>query len=222
MANFKALLCSADSATVACFESVLAELSFDYIDVAEPRRILDLVEIEHFDLIIVDTEQLPNGISLLQPIRKSRANRDSVIFGIGASATWEQMLRSEASVVLAKPVSAEVIGRKVREALQAIEFEHRRYNRQPVIVPVAVELSDGNLLQAESVNISEGGMAAHFAQDPGRHEFMKLAFSLPDVPQRIVLEAKLAWIVSDRRAGFRFVRLTQQNRTLIAGYLTPK
>lgn len=219
MVNFKALLCSPDRTTIACFQSALSELQFDCIDLAESRRILELADSEHFDFIVVDAEQLPDGIALLQEVRGTRANRDSVTFGIGRPENWEKMLQSGASVVIGKPITPDAIRRKLREAREVIENEHRRYNRQPVTLPVEVKLPDGTVLHAESANISQGGMAAQLAHDPAQHELVNLCFRLPGQAEPITLEAKVAWVDTDLMVGFRFLRVARENQAVLANWL---
>jgi DNA-binding response OmpR family regulator len=178
----ESLLLSRDAEVVRVLEPALEKLS---IEVEVCRGVNSGHEIlctEKFDAIIVDCDDLDGGLRVLQGLRKSLSNKNSVTFAIlNGSTTTQQAFQMGANFVLQKPSSTLNATRCFSAALNFMIREQRHYFRQPVEIPATLEFDEGRKLKATITNISEGGMAIFFGGISPRAECRRI-LSYPGPP----------------------------------------
>jgi len=154
------LLLSQDSDLVRIVRPTLEKLSIDVEICHEARAAADILISEKFDAVLVDCDDLKGGLEVLQGLRATPSNKNSVTFAIlnGKKTTTQDAFGMGANFVLQKPISALNASRCFHAALNFMIKERRRYFRQPVKVQVKVVL-EGKTLTATSTNLSEGGVA---------------------------------------------------------------
>ena len=214
------LLLSQDSDLVRVVRPTLEKLSIDVEICHEARAAADILISEKFDAVIVDCDDLKGGLEVLQGLRATPSNRNSVTFAIlnGKKTTTQDAFRMGANFVLQKPISALNAGRCFHAALNFMIKERRRYFRQPVKMQVKVVL-EGKTLSATSTNISEGGIAVMLKEAVPKGAMPHLQFSLPEANLHMDMESEVAWADVKGRAGFRFHHVPKEAQQLLEKWL---
>jgi len=199
------LLLSQDPELVRVIRPTLEKLSIDVSVCQEARAGADILISDKFDAVIVDCDDLNGGLAVLQGLRNTPSNKNSVAFAIlnGKRTTTHEAFGMGANFVLQKPISALNASRCFHAALNFMIKERRRYFRQPVKMQVQVVL-EGKTLSATSTNISEGGIALLLREAMPKGAAPHLKFSLPDTNLQMEIEAEVAWADFKGQVGLRF------------------
>jgi DNA-binding response OmpR family regulator len=203
--TLESLLLSQDQDLVRVLRPTLEKLSIDVEICQEPRAGADILITDKFDAVIVDCDDLNGGLALLQGLRSTPSNKNSVAFAIlnGKRTTTQEAFGMGANFVLQKPISGLNASRCFHAALNFMLKERRRYFRQPVKMQVKVIL-EGKTLNATSTNISEGGIALMLREAMPKGAAPRLKFSLPNTNLHMEVDAEVAWSNVKGLAGFRF------------------
>src|SRR5579862_1004538 len=218
--TLESLLLSQDPELVRVIRPTLEQLSIDVEICHEARAGADMLISDKFDAVIVDCDDLQGGLALLQGLRNTPSNKNSVAFAIlnGKRTTTQEAFGMGANFVLQKPISELNASRCFHAALNFMLKERRRYFRQPVKMQVKVVL-DGKTLQATSTNISEGGIALMLREALPKGASPHLKFSLPEGNLHFEVEAEVAWVDVKGRAGFRFHNVPKSSQEQLEKWL---
>lgn len=218
--TLESLLLSQDLDLVRVLRPTLEKLAIDVEICQEARAATDILISEKFDAIIVDCDDLKGGLEVLQGLRATPSNRNSVTFAVlnGKKTTTQEAFGFGANFVLQKPISALNASRCFNAALNFMVKERRRYFRQPVKMLVKVIL-DGKTLKATSTNISEGGIALMLRDALPKGATPRLQFSLPDANLHMEVESEVAWADVKGRAGFRFQNVPASSQERLEKWL---
>ena len=158
--TLESLLLSRDSEVLRILRPTLEKLSIEVEVCQEAKKATEILISEKFDAVIVDCDDLQGGLEVLQGLRATPSNRNSVTFALlnGKKTTTQEAFGMGVNFVLQKPISMLNASRCFHAALNFMVRERRRYYRQPVKMQVRVVLSDKEI-NGTSTNISEGGMA---------------------------------------------------------------
>lgn len=211
---------SRDTELVCVLRPTLEKLAIEVEICQEARAAADILISEKFDAVIVDCDDLGGGLEVLQGLRGTPSNKNSVTFAIlnGKKTTTQQAFGMGANFVLQKPISALNAMRCFNAALNFMLRERRRYFRQPVKMMVRVVLGDKEL-KATSTNISEGGISLTLREALPKGAVSKLKFSLPESGVSLDLQAELAWADITGRAGFRFCNVPKTSQEALEKWL---
>src|SRR5579871_5257230 len=148
------LLLSQDPELVRIIRPTLEKLSIDVEICHEARAATDILISDKFDAIIVDCDDLKGGLAVLQGLRATPSNKNSVTFAVlnGKRTTTQEAFGMGANFVLQKPISALNASRCFHAALNFMVRERRRYFRQPVKMQVKILLADKSV-NATSTNL---------------------------------------------------------------------
>ena len=199
------LVLSKDPEVLRVIRPTLEKLSIEVEICNEARAGTDILISDKFDAVIVDCDDLNGGLAVLQGLKSTPSNKNSVAFAIlnGKRTTTQEAFGMGANFVLQKPISALNAARCFHAALNFMIKERRRYFRQPVKMLVKV-MVEGKTLNATSTNISEGGIALMMRGSLPRKSAPILKFSLPGKNVHLEVEAEVAWVDVKGFAGFRF------------------
>lgn len=197
----------------------LENLSIEVELCHEARAGANILISDKFDAVIVDCDDLNGGLAVLQGLRKTPSNKNSVAFAIlnGKKTTTQEAFGMGANFVLQKPISALNASRCFHAALNFMVKERRRYFRQPVKMLVKVVLEE-KTLNATSTNISEGGIALMLREALPRGVAPRLKFSLPG-NIHFEVEAEIAWVDVKGLAGFRFQNVPKNSQAVLEKWL---
>jgi DNA-binding response OmpR family regulator len=203
--TLESLLLSQDTDLVRIIRPTLETLSIDVSVCQEARKGSDILLSDKFDAVIVDCDDLSGGLALLQGLRNTPSNKNSVAFAIlnGKRTTTKEAFGMGANFVLQKPISSLNASRCFHAALNFMLKERRRYFRQPVQMQVQIVL-EGKTLTATSTNISEGGIAVMLREALPKGATQHLKFRLPESSIDFDVQAEVAWADFKGLAGLRF------------------
>jgi DNA-binding response OmpR family regulator len=218
--TLESLLLSRDASLVRVLRPTLEKLSIDVEICQEARAATDILISEKFDAVIVDCDDLKGGLEVLQGLRGTPSNRNSVTFAVlnGKKTTTQEAFGMGANFVLQKPISALNASRCFNAAVNFMVKERRRYFRQPVTMNVQVILSDKEL-KAASTNISEGGIAVQMREAIPKGAAPRLKFTLPDTSITMDVEAEVAWADLKGHAGLRFQNVPETSQNVLERWL---
>jgi c-di-GMP-binding flagellar brake protein YcgR len=216
----ESLLLSRDPEIIRVLQPALEKLS---IDVEVCRGVgsgNEILRTEKFDAIIVDCDDLKGALGVLEGLRKSASNRNSVTFAIlNGSTTTQQAFQMGANFVLQKPVSALNAMRCFSAAVNFMLRERRRYFRHPMEESATLTFSEGQKLKVSLTNLSEGGMAIFFRGPLPKGSVSSVSFKLPGSASALDTKVQIAWIDDSGRAGLRFIEMPKESRTRLDAWL---
>jgi len=218
--TLESLLLSQDSEVVRILRPTLEKLSIEVEVCQEAKKASEILISEKFDAVIVDCDDLKGGLEVLQGLRATPSNRNSVTFALlnGKKTTTQEAFGMGVNFVLQKPISTLNASRCFHAALNFMVRERRRYYRQPVKMQVTVGLGDKDL-KATSTNISEGGIAIIVQQALPKSAAPRLQFTLPETKLSMDVEAEVAWADIKGHVGLRFLNVPQSSQGLLEKWL---
>jgi CheY-like chemotaxis protein len=181
---------------------------------------MELISRRHWDGVVIDCDNVPGATEAIADIRKSRSNKQTLIFAvIDGLTSVETALDLGANFVLSKPLQQTRWRSVVEAVIPKMQREHRRYFRHEVDLPVRLVGHDGKTLSARLKNISEGGMAIKLT-DPLRLEgVMNLEFEIPSVESK-TFRAKTDVVWSDAFvSGMRFLYVEKESASALQEWL---
>ena len=214
------LLLSQDPELVRVIRPTLEKLAIDVEICHEARAAADILISEKFDAVIVDCDDLTGGLAVLQGLRGTPSNKNSVTFAIlnGKRTTTQEAFGMGANFVLQKPISALNASRCFHAALNFMVKERRRYFRHPVKMPVRIQMAD-KVVKATSTNLSESGIALMLREALPKGAGPRLKFTLPETSFKLDLEAEVVWADVKGRAGLRFQNVPKENQRQLEKWL---
>ncbi len=210
--QLESLLLSRDPEIFRVLRPALEKLTIDVEVCQDARKASEIIISEKFDAVLIDCDDVPGAREVLQGLRATASNRNSVTFAIlnGQKTSTQEAFSMGVNFVLQKPISPVNAARCLNAALNFMVRERRRYFRQPVKMLVRVMLGEKEL-RATSTNVSEGGIALMFKEALPRGVTPRLQFTLPETDLPLELETELAWADLKGRAGFRFLSVPQSS-----------
>lgn len=218
--TLESLLLSRDTDLVRVIRPTLEKLSIDVEICQEARAAADILISEKFDAVIVDCDDLRGGLEVMQGLRATPSNKNSVTFAVlnGKKTTTQEAFGMGANFVLQKPISALNASRCFNAALNFMIRERRRYFRQPVKMEVKVVLGEKEST-ATSTNVSEGGIALILREALPKGATPHLRFLLPETNTGLEVEAEVAWVDMKGHAGLRFHNIPKNSQELLERWL---
>lgn len=174
---------------------------------------------QKYDGVVIDCDDLEDGLGMLRELRKAPSNHSSVAFAVVHRATSAtQAFNLGANFVLQKPIEPVNAARCFSAAIGLMTRERRRYFRVPVDMPVTLIFSEGEQVKSRATNLSEGGMAADLPAK-FRSSIKKVQFTLPGTNNSVETRAELAWADGSGRGGIKFLELAQISREHLERWL---
>jgi len=215
----ESLLLSRDPEVIRVFRPTLEKLSITVEVCRGARSGSDILASERFDAVIVDCDDLQDGLQVLEAMRKGSSNKNSVAFAILNGTTTQKAFQMGANFVLQKPVSQISVMRCLNTAMNFMANERRRYFRQPVELPATLTFAQGAELKATMTNLSDGGMAICFRGSFPKGGISKISFQLEGQAGTLECKGQIAWMDGAGRAGIRFTEMPKAQRELLQEWL---
>src|SRR4029077_12297073 len=218
--TLESLLLSGDAEVVRVIRPTLEKLSIEVEVCQEAKKASEILISEKFDAVIVDCDDLQGGMEVLEGLRATPSNKNSVAFALlnGKKTTTHDAFGMGVNFVLQKPISTLNAARCFHAALSFMERERRRYYRQPVKMLVRVVLGEQEI-KATSTNISEGGMALMLHRALPKSATPRLQFTLPETRLALDVETEVAWADIKGHVGFRFLNVPQSSQEFLEKWL---
>jgi DNA-binding response OmpR family regulator len=219
--TLESLLLSRDLEVVRILRPTLEKLSIQVEICQEAKKANEILIAEKFDAVIVDCDDLQGGREVLQGLRATPSNKNSVTFAVlnGKKTTTQEAFEMGVNFVLQKPISALNASRCFNAALNFMVRERRRYYRLPVKMAVRVVL-DEKEFKATSTNISEGGIALIMHKALPKSGKPRLQFQLPETSISVDVESEVAWADIKGHVGLRFLNVHQTSQEQLDKWLS--
>ena len=186
---------------------------------ADAASAIELSARRHLDSFVIDWDDVFGATEVVAKIRKSRANKLSVIFAVvNGTTAVSTAVGAGANFALSKPVSDGLLRSFLETALPRMGREHRRYFRHKVDVPTELVCHTGEVFAGKIVNVSEGGLALRLG--PASVDgVVTVQFRLPSaVPHDFQAKAEIVW--NDAFAmGLRFLHIESGCRSHFTAWL---
>jgi len=218
--TLESLLLSQDPELVRVVRPTLEKLSIDVEICHEARAAADILVSQKFDAVIVDCDDLNGGMEVLQGLRGTPSNKNSVTFAIlnGKKTTTQEAFGFGANFVLQKPISTLNASRCFHAALNFMVRERRRYFRHPVKMQIVIGIGEKKV-KAHSTNLSESGIALQLREALPKGATPRLQFTLPETDHKMNLEAEVVWADVKGRAGLRFHNVPKESKAYLENWL---
>jgi CheY-like chemotaxis protein len=218
--QLESLLLSRDAEVLRVVRPTLEKLAIDVEICQEARKATEILISEKFDAVIIDCDDVQGGLAVLQGLRTTPSNKNSVTFAIlnGKRTTTQEAFEMGVNFVLQKPISALNASRCFNAALNYMVRERRRYFRQPVKMLVKVMFGDKDF-KATSTNISEGGIALMLKGALPKGATPRLQFTLPDIGLAMDVESEVAWTNIKGHVGLRFREVPRSSQEQLEHWL---
>jgi hypothetical protein len=128
-------------------------------------------------------------------------------------------------------VSRRTLSRKLKQyrtelehevnGIVSLSYEQQRYFRVTADIPVTLR-SGSKQVEVRSVNLSSSGIALCSPDLVNFRSVVELSFALPSASQHITTKAKMAWLDSGGKAGFRFLEMRPQHRQELEAWLVSR
>jgi CheY-like chemotaxis protein len=188
------LLVSNDAVTIKQLSQSMQQLAMSPEVCVEVPNALVLLNQRKFEAVIVDLQLGGQANAVLAQVRRSPSNRTAVIFTVSDSdVETVSAFKAGSNFVLRRPLSLTSIGRSLKLAYGLILRERRRYFRCPVKIPAAICRAGMPKVHAQTMNISEGGMAITTSASLLPGVKVQVHFTLPGHESRFVVGAAICW-----------------------------
>jgi DNA-binding response OmpR family regulator len=213
------LVLSRDPEVVRVLRPAMERLSIN-VQIPDVARSGHKILLSHkFDGVVIDCDDLEDGLGMLRDVRSAPSNHSSVAFAIVNKATSAtQALKMGANFVLQKPIEAVNADRCFSAAIGLMMRERRRYFRVPVDMPVTLVFSEGEQMKSRATNLSEGGMAVELPVKFSS-SIKKVQFTLPGTNNSVETRAELAWADGSSKGGIKFVELPRVSKDHLERWL---
>src|SRR5580658_4238200 len=221
--NLESLLISQDAGLLAVLRPTLEKISVDVHICERSETRSELLRKRKFDAVIIDCDDLQNGVDLLRGLRQTQSNAKSVSFAVlNGKTTTQQAFQFGANFVLQKPLTLLHASRCFNAALNFMVRERRRYFRHPLDMQLRVILPHNQEMTATATNLSEGGMAVRILGKLPKDAKMEFRFTLPETNISLELKGEVAWLDGTGHAGIRFVEVPQSSQYQLDHWLTER
>jgi DNA-binding response OmpR family regulator len=221
--NLDSLLISQDEALLAVLRPALEKISVNLEVCPEQRSGHELMAKRKFDAVIIDCDDLHNGIELLKSLRQTQSNSRSVAFlVVNGKTTTQEAFASGANFVLQKPLTPLHASRCFNAALNFMVRERRRYFRHRLDMPLRISLPHNQEMTAAATNLSEGGMAIRVQGKLPKDSQPQFRFTLPTTNISLELKGQVAWADEAGDVGIRFVEVPQSSQYQLEKWLTDR
>ncbi len=221
--NLESLVISRDADLLGTLRPVLETIAVNIQACPDILVAASLLDKKKVDAVIVDCDDLPHGVEVLQSIRSTRSNASSVAFAVlNGKTSTQRAFQLGANFVLQKPLSPLNATRCFNAALNFMVRERRRYFRHPLDAPLHITAPGNREVNATTTNLSEGGMAFHSTAQFPKDTVLRVRFSLPPSNTTLELKAAVAWCDGSGRIGVRFLEVPQSSQYQLEKWLTER
>ena len=196
------MVVSRDWQEVSVLECILGGLHIGVDVERDPERAEAKLAKSKFDAIIVDCDL--NGTKHFLRIIKTHRSSSVPLIIVSGSSGRKQLRDAGANFIFEKPISVDQAVHTLSAARNCIMEERLRYHRQVLNVPVTLRYGGKQRLDAELLNLSQGGVGIQ-VEHPLRASKLRLSFALPSSKRGVTMPGEVVWSRGGR-AGIRFVK----------------
>jgi hypothetical protein len=199
------MVVSRDWQEVSVLECILGGLQIDVDVESQPERAQAKLAKSKVDALIVDCDLSGTDRFLRNLQKDSHFPLNIPLVVMSGPRERHEIDATGALFSFEKPISVEQAVRTLSAARNLILDGRLRYHRQAIDVPVSLHCGSRKRLQAELVNLSQGGIGVHLDRDLDVAEPIQVSFKLPGTRYTVKAQGEIAWTDRQGNAGIRFV-----------------
>jgi CheY-like chemotaxis protein len=212
--TLSSMVVSRDWQEVSVLECILGGLHMDVAVEQEPQRAMTRLNRSKVDALIVDCD-LNGSAQFLHELQKDERQLNTVPLVIMGAPSSQTVETTGALFAFKKPISVEQAVRTLSAARNMILDGRLRYHRAGLEVPVSLNCTRNARIEANLVNVSQGGLQVHSDSPVEIKKAFQVSFELPGAKSVLKAHAEVAWQDARGNVGIRFVKVTpRQQRTL--------
>ncbi len=213
------LLTCSDAAVLGALRPTLEALGIGVELCTRAEECLQLLGQRKFDAVVVDAGEAGERLELLGRIRRLPTGRRTLLCCVADAGQQESAYRLGANMVLAKPLSPDLLKGSLRVAYGLMVGEQQRYFRHAVEIPVQLRYGKGMEMQVTCSSMSEGGMVVRAPMPMETGQQVIVRFQPPGVQPAIEGQADVGWCDQEGRVGLRFTQLPAPARIALERWL---
>ena len=217
----RSLLLSNDSSVVRQLTASLQQFAISADVCPDPITAFNLINTRKFEAIIVDLAVGEQIGHILERVRLSPSNQNSVTFAL-VSSDEVSCLQVQPNFLIRKPLTDDEVGSTLRAALGLVIRDYRRYFRCPLTVPVLIRIDNKAKISCEMINVSEGGLAVATPVTFTPGAVVGAEFALPGESAVFEIDAEICWCNPKGQAGLQFRSLPQEKSVVLQAWLSRK
>jgi hypothetical protein len=203
--TLSSMVVSRDFQEVSVLECILGGLQIDVDVETQPERAQAKLAKAKVDALIVDCDLTGSDRFLRNLQHDSHFPVNTPLVVMSGPRERHEIDATGALFSFEKPISVEQAVRTLSAARNLILDGRLRYHRQALGVPVALSCGARKRLQAELVNLSQGGIGIHAEKELEPAKSIEVSFKLPGTRHIVKARGEIAWTDRQGNAGIRFV-----------------
>jgi hypothetical protein len=206
------MVVSRDWQETSVLECILGSLQIDVMIEQEPQRAMSRLSKSKVDTLIVDCD-LHGSAQLLRelPGLARTANAFALVL-MGASGNVGDLEQTGASFAFEKPISVEQAITTLSAARNLIVDRRVQRPRAGVQLPVGVSIKGQKTAEAQSLDLSQGGMRIRAESALDVASRIEICVALPGENAELKAEAEVVWKDQSGNFGIRFLKVPQQQK----------
>ncbi len=201
------MIVSRDWQEVSVFECILGGLHINVDVQSEPAQAWSLIVKSKIDAVIVDCD-LSGVQDLLRNLQGGLSPNSTPVVIVSGSTVRSNIDALGATFVMEKPVSVEMAVHTFSAARNLILEGRLKYHREALDVPVSLVASSHQQLNANLLNLSQGGVRVHLREPEPLSGEVGINFVLPGTSVPLQAHGEVAWTDARGNAGIRFLEIS--------------
>ena len=199
------MVVSRDFQEVSVLECILGGLQIDVDVESRPERAQAKLAKSKVDALIVDCDLSGSDRFLRDLQRDSHFPVNTPLVVMSGPRNRHEIDATGALFSFEKPISVEQAVRTLSAARNLILDGRLRYHRQTLGIPVSLSWGARKRMQAELVNLSQGGVGVRTDRELEKEKAIEVSFKLPGTRYTVKAQGEIAWMDRQGNAGIRFV-----------------
>jgi DNA-binding response OmpR family regulator len=220
----RVLIVDDEPETCALIEKAVNSAGMDAVALTSSAQAPGALDQGKYDLAFFDFHMAsPDGIELARESRRSRFNRTTPVVLVSDDQRPSALsvgFEAGASFFLYKPIERERVLKVVRATQGMVERERRRVRRIPVKQKVVLAFGTEEI-EAETVDISLGGMLVQASRTVPLGSFLKLKLHLAEGAQPLVRMGSVVRVSPGNQMGIDMRRLGPTEDDALQEFLLP-
>ena len=204
------MVVSRDWQEVSVLECILGGLHIDCDVESHLERAQAKLARSKVDALIVDCDLTGTDQFLRQLQREIPSPLNTTLVLMSGRRQRRAIGATGALFSFEKPISVEQAVRTLSAARNLILDSRLRYHRQATAISVSLFLSRQKRLQAELLNLSQGGIGVRLGKEFDVRQPIQLSFKLPGTRCTVKARGEIAWMDREGNAGIRFLDLPER------------
>jgi hypothetical protein len=216
--ELQAVVVSSDSSVVDSISSCLKEMGITANVYSEPSSAMQTFTRQKTDAFFVDRELDPE-FSVLRGMRTSSSSRGAVAFAIVPSEHSGSGAFQLANFVIDKPLAMSRVNRTLRAAYGIMLKERMQYFRHALRTSATLIDSANRTFPAQTINISQSGIAVETAAPLVAREIVQVKFCLPENQTPLSGKGQVIWTGDKGKAGLTFTQMSNADKQQLASWI---